>query len=107
MPIHVTYGYSKDHRLDLKQAVLVLMATYRSSLPIWLAVPDGNQSDVSSFTELIGAYLKQLQEVPEAIFIANAALYSAANLASLTEVAWICRVPVTLAAAQTWVRTAR
>ena len=47
--IEVTYGYSKDHRPDLKQVVLQLITTHRSSLPIWLEVLSGNSNDRKTF----------------------------------------------------------
>ncbi len=34
MPIKITYGYSKDYRPDLKQAMLGLICANASSLPI-------------------------------------------------------------------------
>lgn len=53
--VKITYGYSKDKRPDLKQVVLGLICTYRSSLPVWLKALDGNRSDKESFPEMIQA----------------------------------------------------
>jgi transposase len=36
--ISITYGYSKDHRPDLKQVVLQLITYPKSALPTWLEV---------------------------------------------------------------------
>jgi transposase len=36
--ISITYGYSKDHRPDLKQVVLQLITRHKSALPTWLEV---------------------------------------------------------------------
>jgi transposase len=40
----VTYGYSRDHRPDLKQLLFGLTAT-AEGVPVWGHITDGNQSD--------------------------------------------------------------
>lgn len=47
--IEVTYGYSKDHRPDLKQVVLSLVVNGPSAIPLWMEPQDGNSSDRKSF----------------------------------------------------------
>ena len=61
IPVTITKGYSKDHRPDLKQVVVSLICTYRSSLPVWLEVLDGNHSDKKSFPDTIEKYMQQLK----------------------------------------------
>ena len=39
--ITITYGYSKDHRPDLKQVVVQLITSYKSALPIWFEALSG------------------------------------------------------------------
>ncbi|MGI9214430.1 MAG: hypothetical protein ACR2HS_01865 [Gammaproteobacteria bacterium] len=51
--IKLMHGYSKDHRQDLKQAVLSLVENGPSSIPIWMDPLDGNNSDKNSFHETI------------------------------------------------------
>ena len=93
--IQVTHGYSRDHRPDLKQVVVQLICSYKSQLPVWLEVLDGNQADKTSFPKTIAAYLEELQgDAP--YFIADSALYTAANLTTLSDVRFITRVPETL-----------
>ena len=95
--IQVTHGYSRDHRPDLKQVVVQLICSYQSHLPVWLEVLDGNQTDKTSFPQTIAAYLEELRgDAP--YFIADSALYTAANLATLSNVRFITRVPETLTA---------
>ena len=95
--IQVTHGYSRDHRPDLKQVVVQLICSYQSQLPVWLEVLDGNQTDKTSFPKTIAAYLEELRgDAP--YFIADSALYTAANLATLSNVRFITRVPETLTA---------
>jgi len=94
--VKITHGYSKDHRPDLKQVVLALICTHQSSIPTWLGALDGNRSDKDSFPEIIQAYREQLEGEDESYFIADSALYSADNLADLSDVFWLTRVPATL-----------
>jgi len=45
VPIAITYGYSRDHREDLKQWMLALATTHDGDVPIFLRPLDGNSSD--------------------------------------------------------------
>ncbi len=47
--IRITYGYSRDHRPDLKQVVVALLTTYRAALPVWIQALDGNTNDSRAF----------------------------------------------------------
>jgi transposase len=49
--IHITHGYSKDHRPDLKQAVLELMVSQDGGVPMASKCWDGNASDSQIFKE--------------------------------------------------------
>jgi transposase len=42
IPIAITYGYSRDHRADLKQWMLGLATTHDGDIPIFLRPLDGN-----------------------------------------------------------------
>ncbi len=44
-PIQITYGYSKDKRLDLKQFTLSLVMNSKAELPIYSQSLNGNSSD--------------------------------------------------------------
>ena len=100
LPIHITHGYSRDHRPDLKQAMVSLICANQASLPTWFRALDGNSSDSTSFAETIQTYLTQFtaeDDLP--VFVADAALYNTATLQSLPEKARIVtRVPATLKA---------
>jgi transposase len=41
-PIAITYGYSRDHRADLKQWMLGLVTTHDGDIPIFLRPLNGN-----------------------------------------------------------------
>jgi transposase len=59
--IEITYGYSREHRPDLKQAVVSLITGHRSQLPVWMEALSGNHSDKDSFPETIRAFCRQLK----------------------------------------------
>jgi transposase len=45
VPLAITYGYSRDHRQDLKQWMLALATTHDGDVPIFLKPLDGNSGD--------------------------------------------------------------
>jgi transposase len=95
----VTYGYSRDHRADLKQWMLALATTRAGDVPLFCQALDGNASDKVSLVAAVEALAEQLRaDVEEApIFVADSGLYSAENVARLSAagVRWISRVPDT------------
>lgn len=98
--IQITHGYSRDHRPDLKQAIVNLICANQSSLPTWFRALDGNTSDSTSFVETIEAYLKQFSQEDEVpVLVADAAVYNEKTLQQLPEnCRIITRVPATLKA---------
>jgi transposase len=96
--IRLTYGYSRDQRPDLKQFVVDLMSTGDGGIPLFLRVADGNESDQAVFADLIKDFRARLNL--DVLFVADAALYGAENLASLGSLRWLCRVPRTLGEAR-------
>lgn len=99
--IKIVRGYSRDHRPDLKQAVLSLICSYKSAIPMWMEVHDGNKVDKMLFPQIIDRFLAQMQQGEKPYFIADSALYVEANLARLSEhVLWLTRVPETIALAK-------
>jgi transposase len=100
--IAVTYGYSRDHRADLKQWMLTLATTQAGDVPLYCQALDGNASDKAHLLAAVEARAEQLrgedQDGEEAsIFVADSGLYSAENVARLATagVRWISRVPDT------------
>jgi transposase len=97
--VQVTYGYSRDHRPDLKQVVLSLICSHQSGIPLWLKALDGNAADTRHFPQAVQAYVKQFQAGDDApIMVADTALYSADNLQELDGVSWVTRVPASVSA---------
>lgn len=95
--ITITYGHSKDHRPDLKQAILGMICANRTSIPIYLGAISGNTSDKRSLPQIASVYLEQFAEDEETpIVVADSALYSAETIQALSDNRWVSRVPATI-----------
>jgi transposase len=97
-PIKITYGYSRDHRPDLKQFILDLICSGDGDVPLFLRVASGNESDNSIFAATCLDFKKQLNL--DSLMVADTALYTAPNLEMLTNLRWLTRVPLSLKQAQ-------
>jgi transposase len=102
--IAITYGYSRDHREDLKQWALALITSSDGDVPVFMRTLDGNSSDKQTIVAAHLACVQQMRDAHEepGWAIADSALYSEANLRQFNaaQVAWITRVPETLTAAK-------
>ena len=101
--IHITRGYSRDHRPDLNQVMLDLIVEHQAGIPLLMKPLSGNTSDASDFGQVVSQHLQQLHLAYGTTYlVADSALYSEANLQRLahTKSKWITRVPATLTAAQ-------
>jgi transposase len=101
--IHITRGYSRDHRPDLNQVMLELIVEHQAGIPLLMQPLSGNSSDASSFGALVRTHIDQLRTTYGMTYlVADSALYSADNLAKLsqTQIQWITRVPATVSEAQ-------
>src|SRR5438094_2485093 len=95
--ICITHGYSKDHRPDLKQAVLELMVSQDGGVPFVSKSWDGNTSDTVIFQERAAALLATFQRSPTPRYlVADSKLYHEANAANLLALGFITRIPNTL-----------
>lgn len=103
VPITITYGYSRDHRPDLKQFVMNLVCWSDGDIPAFIELADGNQSDKTRFAGLMQAFKEQWHF--EGLYVADSALYSEENLQQLSGLRWLTRVPLTLNAASELVNT--
>lgn len=97
--IAITYGYSRDHRQDLKQWMLALATSEEGAIPVFLRPLNGNASDQRELIQTIEALVRHLQEAGEepGLYVADGGVYSAANMQRFadTGVRWISRVPAT------------
>jgi transposase len=95
--IAITYGYSKDHRPDLKQAVLELMVSQDGGVPLLCKSWDGNTSDIEVFQERAQALIETLKNSPSPRYlVADCKLYHEDNAAHLQSLGFITRIPQTL-----------
>ena len=98
--ISVTYGYSKDHRPDLKQVVVQLITSHKSALPVWFEALSGNSNDKKTFKATVKAYCQQLNTSEQPYLVMDSAGFSEATLKEAQDVRWLMRVPETLAQAK-------
>src|SRR5258707_10175697 len=103
--IAITYGYSRDHREDLKQWMLALATTHNGDVPLFLQPLDGNSSDKVSLLAAVMAIQKQLREADgeAGVYVADNGIYSESNMRQLNQagVQWVSRVSETLTEAKT------
>ena len=92
LPIYITYGYSRDHRPDLKQFILDLICSGDGGVPLFLKLADGNQVDSAVFGQILSDFKKQLKL--DALFVADSALYTAKKLVIIKNLKWLSRVPL-------------
>jgi transposase len=95
--IEITHGYSRDHRPDLKQFMMNLICVGDGDIPVMMEVVSGNQADKARFAGLLQEFKGQWTF--EGLCVADAALYSAENLESMSGLRWLTRVPLSIKAA--------
>ena len=94
--ITITHGYSKDHRPDLKQAVLELVTSQDGGIPLMMKCFDGHVSDNKIFTERCKKLLHSFKcsESPRYL-VGDSKLYHEGNADNLSEMKFITRIPRT------------
>ena len=50
--VKITYGYSKDHRPDLKQFMMDVICTGDGDVPLFVRIGDGNEADPRCFCSI-------------------------------------------------------
>jgi transposase len=101
--VHITQGYSRDHRPDLNQVMLELIVEHQAGIPLLMKPLSGNSSDGKVFGQVVSDHIAQFQTAYSPTYlVADSALYNAENLQKLadTSIKWITRVPATLTEAQ-------
>jgi transposase len=94
--IHITQGYSRDHRPDLNQVVLNLITENKAGIPLYMKACSGNSQDVQSFKEIVKQHIKSLKAAyKNTYFIGDAALYTEETIQALASEKqfFITRVP--------------
>lgn len=73
--LHVTFGFNKDHRPDLKQLLFVLTVAADGAVPVHYRALDGNTADVSTHLETWEA-LRKLSGRTDFLYVADCKLCS-------------------------------
>ena len=100
--IHITKGYSRDHRPDLNQVSLQLIVEQQAGIPLLMRSMSGNSVDTKAFNETFEGHMDQLKgELPITYITGDAALYTKDNIQSLSpDYYWVSRVPESLSSAK-------
>lgn len=105
-PFVITYGFSKDHRPDLKQLVHSLLCVDHG-IPIWSKCENGNESDKTINKNLLGRVVKKMRELGQEnpLYVADSALVTADNLALMSDqdkgFRFVSRLPATYSECET------
>lgn len=95
--IKITYGHSKDHRPDLKQAVLELMVSQDGGVPIVSQAWDGNAADTVIFKQRAESLINEFKKTGSPRYlIADSKLYTEENSTIIKNLFYITRIPGTL-----------
>jgi transposase len=101
--INLTYGYSRDHRPDLKQFLMQLISSGDGDIPIFFKSASGNQTDSSCFGEIAVNYKQQVNF--DSLIVADCALYTEPNIKIMSGIKWLSRVPLSIKEAKLLVST--
>lgn len=99
--IKLTYGYSRDHRPDLKQFITELVCSGDGDIPIYIKSVSGNEVDSKRFGEIAVEYQKRIQV--DSLIVADSALYTESNIKLMSSIKWLTRVPLTIKSAKSLV----
>ena len=80
----ITYGFSKDHRPDLKQLLFILTVEGTSGVPVQFRLADGNASDSTSHIESWNT-LRAIAGRSDFLYVADSKLCSRDNMAHIHE----------------------
>ena len=101
-PFVITYGFSKDHRPDLKQLVHSLLCVDHG-IPIWSKYENGNESDKIINKNLMGRIVEKMREFGQKnpLYIADSSLVTQDNLDLMSDeekgFRFVTRLPATYA----------
>jgi transposase len=83
--VHITKGYSRDHRPDLNPMVLQLIGERQAGIPLLMPTLSGNNRDKESFRNLVTDFTDQrCTDLAIEDLIADSALSTAENLTTIT-----------------------
>ena len=97
--IHITKGYSRDHRDDLNQAALELIVEHQASIPILMQPLSGNTNDKTAFASTIENHVGHLKmSYGLNLVITDSAGFTPKCLRAFEQrdVSWVMSVPGTI-----------
>nr|WP_253705243.1 IS1634 family transposase [Endozoicomonas ascidiicola] len=100
--IKLCRGYSRDHRPELNQAILLMMTENQAGIPVFMAASSGNVNDNKNFNKVINTHLKCYKEaLNNRYLIGDAALYTTNNVQILHQQKqlFVTRVPAKIRSA--------
>lgn len=105
--IKMMHGYSKDHRPDLKQAILELVVSQDGGFPLMMHCFSGNASDNKIFKARCAQLVKCFKnsDAPHYV-VGDSKLYHADNAPHLRELSFVTRIPRSYAEEQMAVKKA-
>lgn len=84
--IHITRGYSRDHRPELNQVILNLITENKAGIPIYMQAASGNTNDSEGFKQIVKHHLGSMKAAQNnRYFIGDSALYVAETIQSLDQ----------------------
>ena len=78
----ITYGYSKDHRPDLKQLLFILTTEGEAGVPVHFRCTDGNVADVTTHIDTWNT-LRSVAGRADFLYVADSKLCSRENMAHI------------------------
>ena len=95
--IHITHGYSKAHRPDLKQVVQEMIVSQDGGIPLACKNWDGNTADTKVFKERAKALVEMLKNTKQPSYlVADCKLYHKDNAEFLSQLTFITLIPSTI-----------
>ena len=95
--IHITHGYSKAHRPDLKQVVQEMIVSQDGGIPLACKNWDGNTADTKVFKERAKALVAMLKKSKQPSYlVADCKLYHKDNAEFLSQLTFITLIPSTI-----------
>ena len=105
--IQLTHGYSRDHRPELKQAVLQMITANQANLPLFMQAASGNTSDKTAFSEIVSSHIKSFQEAVNNRYIVGDSAFFTPNTLHAMEKAqalFVTRVPNHIKEVQSYIK---
>jgi len=94
--VHLTRGYSRDHRPELNQVILSLITENQAGIPVYMKAHSGNSNDSETFKKLVKSHIKSLKAAQTCRYlIGDSSLYTSEiiNNLALQLQYFITRVP--------------